>query len=266
MDCPICKNAYEPDGIHQPKILKCGHTICIDCIVKLSMSSPMGLKCPYCFGVTPVGSMGVHALPNNAALITVVNNMKIHDVAETEDRAIVEDLCCACKTEKAVKICFSCDPLGCKLCEACCTLEHGRDFAPIRMHKPILIEDVDPKKHRNQCHNHHGQSVTHFSEKTRTFACQKCLDSFSDDIRSFYNPIEAATHSCKAKLEPIMCDIEKYLERVQDAHHKVSTIQNQLRWVGPKTIQDIQTQFAEFQRIFTERQKTLVNDTETFVS
>ena len=226
------------------------------------MVDPMGVKCPFCFAVTPVGIMGINALPVNMALITLVNNLRIQDI---NDGVAVEDLCCACHKEKAVKICFSCDPAGCKLCEVCCAKEHDRDFAPIRAHRPVLIRDVQDEP-RNMCHAHQGQPVTHYSRSTGTFACLMCLDGYAESIRNSCEPIEAAARSFKLKLSPVMEKLEAYLERVQDSYHKVSIIQGQLRQAGPKTIQDIQTQFSKFQMMFKERQKTLLDTAESYVS
>lgn len=263
MDCSICNHSFEPDGDHQPKILKCGHTICIECVARIVNTT--GVKCPFCFAVTPVGIMGINALPVNMALITLVNQLRKQDAIASEDTIAVEDRCCDCQKEKAVKICFSCDPLGCRLCEVCCKVEHERDFAPIRAHRPILIRDVE-KMCPNECHNHHGEQLTHYSETTGLFACQKCLEGLTEGIRSSHEPIEVVTRSFKTRLVPVMQKLEKYLERVQDSQHRISIIQGQLRQTGPKTIQDIQTQFAKFQLIFKERQKTLLDDAEGFVS
>lgn len=41
--CPLCFEYYEEDGIHQPKLLSCVHTICLQCVKKLDQA-----KCPYC--------------------------------------------------------------------------------------------------------------------------------------------------------------------------------------------------------------------------
>lgn len=261
LECPICKNGFESDGKYQPKMLKCGHTFCRSCAE--NMSDSMGVKCPYCFAITPVGIIGVYGLPVNIALNTLVNNLRNQSTAE--DKVAEEDLCCACNKERAVKVCFSCDPGGCKLCEACCTSEHERGFTPVRNHRPILIKDLKfiPK---NTCHTHHGQPYTCYSETTETFACQSCLENFSEDVRNLFKPFDVVVRSSRAHLEPIMKKLEKYLERVQESHHSISIIQGQLRQAGPKTIRDIQAQFAKFQLIFKERQKTLLDNTEKYVS
>ena len=225
----------------------------------------MGVKCPYCFAITPVGIMGIYALPVNLTLVMLVNKLRI---IEATDEIAVQDLCCVCKQEKAIKMCYSCDPLGCKLCEACCTAEHERGFAPVRAHRPILIkDDTDKRRKENMCQIH-DQVLTHYSEVTGTFACQKCLDQATlvEDSKICFEPFDVVIQSFKSKLAPLMQNLEGYLGRVQESHHKIAIIQSQMKQAGPRTIQEIQNQFAKFQVLFQERQKNLLDDMEKFVS
>ena len=63
-----------------------------------------------------------------------------------------------------------------------------------------------------------------------------------------------------------MQDLDDYLKRLEDSQNKISAIQRQLLEVGPKAIQDIQKQFANFQIIFQKRQNALLRNTDTYVS
>ena len=203
--------------------------------------------------------MGVFALPVNATLVKIIHDLKIQ-----KDEAKIKDLCCACNKKEAVKICFSCDPAGCRLCEACCTSEHRRRFAPLRSHKPINIEEVK-KVPKNKCNIHHKQSLTHFSEKTGTFVCRKCLDS-QPDKKADYVEVDIAIQTLKSRVTAAMKNLDDYLKRLEDSQNKISIIQSQLLEDGDKTMQDIQKQFADFQIIFEKRQNTLLKNIDTCVS
>lgn len=258
MRCSICNNPYGADGRFQPKMLKCGHTYCTDCILGLSHQN--SIKCPDCSTISAVGIMGVYALPTNSTLLTLIDELRAQ-----KDEVVVEDLCHACNKEKAVIICFNCDPVGCKLCDACSTSEHERDFAPVRAHKPIPIRGKKSVP-KNMCRCHIGQLLTHYSEKTGTFACQQYLETQPEDIKSNYLPIEVVVQVLKTRLSSVLQNLEGYLKRLQASHQNISIIQSQLRETGPTTIQEIQKQFSNFQAIFQKRQNALLEDMDAYVS
>ena len=116
------------------------------------------------------------------------------------------------------------------------------------------------------CRSHRGQQLTHYCEKTETFACQNYLESLPEDVKSSYVPTEVVVQAYKSKLFPVVQKLERYLKRLQDSHQNISIIQSQLRETGPTTIQEIQDQFAKFKAIFEERQKFLLKNVDEFVS
>ncbi|XP_040205210.1 tripartite motif-containing protein 59 [Rana temporaria] len=78
LTCSVCFNIYD-----DPRILKCSHTFCKSCLENINRSSDsyvwrisLGrLKCPTCRGITDV-SIGVHTLPINFALKSIVEKFK----------------------------------------------------------------------------------------------------------------------------------------------------------------------------------------------
>jgi len=254
LECPICTNRYATEGLRQPKILKCGHTFCTDCIRKLLEANINQVRCPYCFVITPVGVMGIYGFPVNRTLVDILNNLSLLD--GIEEGATPKELCCYCGENEATKICFGCDPTGCKLCEQCCTAEHSRPFAPVRAHKPLNLSDVAniPK----QICNVHGLQFTHYSEKAATFACRKCLEGQSDEYNVEFLPIDAAIQELRQRLPVITENLERYLKRLQDAQRNFMMMQASLGVEEAKTMKDIQQKFSMFHKIFQERQKALL--------
>ena len=280
MECPACSSPFKIDGHRQPRMLQCGHTFCTDCIYKMSYQNHT--QCPYCPIVTnfKVGA-GAYALPVNSILVQLIHEKMQKDKAEgiaySEEEEQDIDPCCSCieqkkketcrncREEEATKICFSCDPIGCKLCEACCTLEHERDFAPVRAHKPVLIKNLKGMS-RYKCGTHVGQPLTHYSEKTGKFACEAYLDGQPDEVKADYEQLEAVVHKLKSRATAVMQNLEEYLIRLENSYHKISTMQSQLMKKGPKTIAEIRKQFGEFQHMFQERQNALVTNMKEYVS
>ena len=255
LDCPICTNRFTVDGPLQPKILKCGHTFCTNCIQETSKMEKEFIKCSFCFGVTPKGTMGIYALTVNRALVDILSNMNLQRRETTP-----VDLCCmgGCN-HPAEKICFECDPKGCKLCEACCIAEHSRQFPPVQIHKPLNIDEVNV----SFCVKH-KQLLTHYSEKAAIFACKECL--VTELVDEDFLPIEAAIQTLKQRLPKMMEDLESYLKRLQDAQRRMETIQGDLGVTKAKTMQEILKKFNNYQFIFQKRENTLIANLEKEVS
>ena len=258
LECPICANRFTIDGVFQPKILKCGHTFCTNCISQLPIME-VNIKCPFCYDITPLGALGIYAVPVNRALIDLLFNVNIQE--SLNDTSV--DICYYCNEKPAEKICFGCDPTGCKLCEQCCTAEHSRPFAPIKSHKPLNIDEV-VNVLTNWCAKH-KKPVTHYSEKTAIFACKRCVEEQPGEFLEFL-PIDVAVHILKQKLPLVTKDLEDYLRRLQDAQHTMKMIQSQLGLTKSKTMQEILKRFSKYQNIFQERQKFLLANLETEVS
>ena len=262
LECPICTNRFTVDGSLQPKILKCGHTFCTSCISQTSKMEMNAIKCSFCYDFTTLGPLGIYALPVNRTLVDLLFNMNMQE--SLEGGATPVDLCCYCNKRPAEKICFGCDPAGCKLCEQCCTAEHNRPFAPVKSHKPLNIDEVSSGS-SNLCAKHQ-QLMTHYSEKAAIFGCKKCLEEQSEEFNVEFLPIGVAIQTLKQKLPLVTKDLEDYLRRLQDAQRTMEMTQGQLGVTKSKTMQEILKKFSKYQIIFQERQKTLLANLETEVS
>ena len=262
LECPICGNRFTLDGPLQPKILKCGHTFCTNCIWQTSKMEINQIKCAFCFGITPIGALGIYALPVNRMLVDIISNMNLQE--SLESKATPVDLCCYCNEKPAAKICFGCDPAGCKLCDQCCDAEHNRLFAPVKSHKPLNINEV-MNAPKNFC-SKHDQMLTHYSVKAETFACKKCVAELGNDLNIEFLPIQVAIQLTRQKLPKVTEDLESYLKRLQDAQLRLERIQGELGVAKSKAILEILKKFLKYQIIFQERQKTLLANLESKVS
>ena len=256
LECPICTDRYTVDGHLQPNILKCGHTFCRKCIQEISKMETNVIKCSFCSGITPIGPLGVYALPVNRLLVDILCDMNIQGSLEV-------DLCFNCDENPAEKICFGCDPIGYKMCEPCCFTEHNRPFDPIRSHKPLNIDEVMSTP-GNFC-SKHKQLLTHYSEKTGIYACKECLEEKLTTDKEFL-PIDAAIQAFKQRLLPVTENLEGYLKRLRVAKRKMKKIQGQLEQNEVQAMQEIQTKFFSYQKMFQKQQMTLLSNMKSEVS
>ena len=200
--------------------------------------------------------MGIYSLPVNKALVDIIS---LHE--NLKDDTVPVDLCCNCNERPAEKICFGCDPAGCKLCEQCCDAEHNRTFGPVQSHKPLNINDVKTAA-KNFCVKH-NQPLTHCSKKEADFVCEKCLTELDD--KAEYLPIEVAGQALTQRLPKVMEDLNSYLKRQQVAQHKMELMLLNVGVVRPNIMQEIQKKFSLYQSIFQKRHNSLIDNLEAEV-
>ena len=107
MECEICVSVYDSQE-HLPKILSCGHTLCLCCVKKLLGMHPAGnLTCPKC---------RIMAVYNKAEEITTNFDM-IPKEPETLDENKSEELRCSSHHEdRAEMACKECRLYLCLRC------------------------------------------------------------------------------------------------------------------------------------------------------
>ena len=69
--CPVCQREYD-SSFRTPKILFCGHTVCFDCLNKISFSDDR-LKCPFCRKLVPRLSEG-NSVPTNFIFLSILES------------------------------------------------------------------------------------------------------------------------------------------------------------------------------------------------
>nr|XP_003229773.1 PREDICTED: RING finger protein 183 [Anolis carolinensis] len=83
-ECPICWSPFD-NAFRTPKLLRCRHTFCIECLAHLSLvaSDPHCLQCPLCRHPTELPShQAVTALPTNGAVLRLLRLEPNHVVLD----------------------------------------------------------------------------------------------------------------------------------------------------------------------------------------
>ena len=73
-ECPVCFDEYK-----DPKLLPCNHTLCLNCLEKLTQKGMKGihLKCPICNTVHEVPERGVTSFSENQHVIELISKNKV---------------------------------------------------------------------------------------------------------------------------------------------------------------------------------------------
>ncbi|XP_044075424.1 RING finger protein 224-like [Siniperca chuatsi] len=116
-ECKICYNYFDLD-LHTPKLLKCSHTFCHECLDTLHSREGRGWRigCPVCRHRTPVPEYRVHNLPDNTA-VTEALPLKTREPVQSSNTDVSSvpspesnDSCQTCKQVAFATGCGTCLP------------------------------------------------------------------------------------------------------------------------------------------------------------
>ncbi|CAL4166887.1 unnamed protein product, partial [Meganyctiphanes norvegica] len=72
LECEICKDKFDHND-HRPRFLKCGHSLCSQCIGRSLETNEGKLKCPFCRGSTELAIDQISNLPENFTLLKMID-------------------------------------------------------------------------------------------------------------------------------------------------------------------------------------------------
>ena len=68
VECRVCYDLYEREGAKCPKLLPCGHSLCLSCLSKTLKHGH--IKCPFCRMALQILSGDAGSLPTNERILT----------------------------------------------------------------------------------------------------------------------------------------------------------------------------------------------------
>ncbi|NXM81715.1 RN223 protein, partial [Oenanthe oenanthe] len=76
VECSICFTSYD-NSFKTPKLLRCRHVFCLECVARLSAALPAGapeelLPCPFCRQLTPIPRQGAPGLATSRELLATL--------------------------------------------------------------------------------------------------------------------------------------------------------------------------------------------------
>ena len=157
-ECPVC---FEP--FKSPRLLKCGHQFCENCLKDVADHTPQGhIPCPVCRDVTKPQHGDVTTLPRS----TLHQYMQELIFGQPTEEALGQK-CTKCKVNKPTRHCLECKPELSHLCDNCYTTH--QKLPRFASHKtvvfdPLLVCTVHPHK-MVECFCYHCSNV----------ACEECL-------------------------------------------------------------------------------------------
>eukprot|EP00058_Branchiostoma_floridae_P004632 XP_002590120.1 hypothetical protein BRAFLDRAFT_83399 [Branchiostoma floridae] len=148
-ECSICLQVYT-----RPKVLPCGHTFCMECLVSF-VNGSKSLKCPVCqknTNLKKAGRAGVEVLTDNIPLANLRGDAKIS--ARSHDRgpngaenptAVPGESMCPNSEHRGEELRYYCPSCDAVICEKCWFEEHN-DHGVNRLRETLPEQSIKAKE------------------------------------------------------------------------------------------------------------------------
>ncbi|XP_067674654.1 RING finger protein 17-like isoform X2 [Haliotis asinina] len=279
--CPRCQHTFavkfrEHRGIsRQPLVLKCSHTFCESCLLKLGREGKKSITCPTCKHVTdlPQGETGVRHLPSHyylsgylvcsqkalleqelsrmtAAGMASVNRKT--DVAEAKGR-----VCSECRLNRATCKCVKCD---CVMCGLCFDKVHSLSNT-LKQHQAARLTDDDncPFEDISPLCKLHGKPIEYFCDDDDTAICSRCVIMGAHKEHSITS-MEEKNKMLLGDMEPALQFASQVVKKLNKADKILSQSVPSVKSETSAVIDSIRAHFHSLHAALQVREAELIED------
>ncbi|XP_068226165.1 uncharacterized protein [Palaemon carinicauda] len=236
-ECGVCCEDYD-EVVHCPRILKCYHTLCTDCIRRSIRSNSQ--RCPFCR--RPFRVNAAHEVPvNQAALDLLKCFFSLESTLKTSR-------CGSCSANEL----YNHDPLT-EMNEVCGELltrchESKKRIANILKHIDKLQEDIEPEKIVTQIVSMlHDTKVSHIERSVaRLSKARNCLNIQMKEVEAKKEELQVTktrlgnfldqkynkSSSLKEEAERVVTDARKWLRNLKNLLDEEGQIHTTIKEIG----------------------------------
>ena len=253
--CGICLEPYK-----QPRLLKCFHVYCEQCLQRLVRGGREGqsLPCPQCRQDTPLPVGGVPGLQGAFYIHYLFDIQDALKKVSSSDQT----MCNKCKKFEAVCFCRTCG-FACQRCK-----EIHQDWDELKTHEFIDLDTltgdvttlVPPLKKTIFCATHPSKEADLYCETCDELICRDCI------VRVHRNHQYDLVPESFAKQEKVIADSLKPVEE------QIATLERAVESVGTRSaavveqktavVAEIRTAMAHLRQALEAREKELVGQAE----
>ncbi|XP_048411732.2 protein PML-like isoform X2 [Stegostoma tigrinum] len=226
--CLLCNQP-----VTKPKLLKCLHTFCVDCLQQ--ESSGTGIKCPICEMVTRGDPS---SLQDNILVANLQNKVKKqHQIRDTAELS-----CAFCDASSSPEVrtspefmCLECDKFLCNKCfniHQVLMVDHQKHVQTLgtlrKLDSDEFLKILTRPKHLF-CNTHDDQQISLYCNTCSVWLCVLCL------------VLEHKDHNCcgiRKQIVTLKNDLREMLGSVQENETKFSKAQGDLEMIVDKLNSD----------------------------
>ena len=251
--CGICLEPYK-----QPKLLKCFHVFCEQCLRGLVRREGQSLPCPACRKVTQLPVDGVSGLQGAFYIHYLFDIQDALKKVSSSDKT----MCNKCKKREAVRFCRTCK----FVCERC--VEIHQEWEDFKTHEIIDLETlsgdvttfVPPLKKTLFCFKHSEKEADLFCETCDELICRDCIVCVHRDHQ--YDLVSESF----AKQEKVIVDsLKPVREQIDALERAVESVDTRCAAVVEQKmtlVAEIHTAMAGLREVLEARETELVSQVE----
>ncbi|XP_048239556.1 RING finger protein 17-like isoform X2 [Haliotis rufescens] len=279
--CPRCQHTFavkfrDHRGIsRQPLLLKCSHTFCESCLLKLAREGKKGITCPTCKDVTdlPQGETGVRRLPSHyflsgylicsqkALLEHELSRMAPAGMASVNKKAAVAEatgrVCSECRLNRATCKCVKCD---CVMCGLCFDKVHSLSNT-LKQHQAAQITDEDdcPFEDMSPLCKLHGKPIEYFCDDDDTAICSRCV-IMGDHKEHSITSMEEKNKVLLGDMEPALQFASQVVKKLVKADKILSQSVPSVKSETSRVIDSIRAHFQSLHAALQVREAELIEE------
>ncbi len=246
-ECPLCTQPYK-----EPKLLKCGHTLCLPCLERMWITNNRDVRCPFDRKLVKMPALG----PDGLAVNRVVANY-MGMITNTGKK--MDDKCEHCLRNKVdSKAEFYCKDCPKYMCSTC-SEKHSEK-------KVFAKHDLVSSSLPSMACKQHSKAYRYHCEDCNKLLCVYCVDDEvcdSHSVKEIFNVLDNCTKKLKdAKV--VLCDeigrIKKdfqpktavlegkictLTETIHDVKEHVEKLLNEISEKGGSVIKELEDERAQ---------------------
>ena len=213
LECSVCQELFSE--VNEPKILKCLHTFCKNCLEAwLRMQREGQLSCPTCRQITECPNSNINSLPSNLFYKQMVEIVEAYGGTAQEDDSLH---CGNCEEKRPLKFyCFDCNTFLCEKCAGAHSkskLFKGHHVKEIGKFESSDVQDYAQKS--SVCKKHNDE-LRFYCENCNICICRDCaILEHRDDRKHNIVSLEQGFENKKCDVTSKMKDIAAIASRLR---------------------------------------------------
>ncbi|XP_014784130.1 E3 ubiquitin-protein ligase TRIM23 [Octopus bimaculoides] len=231
LECRLCVEVFRCQGDKVPRLLFCGHTLCHQCLTRLTLHG-RAILCPFDRQPTEIGDSGVWGLKKNFALLELLEKLqyskkmplKIFSEAALAKEKELAIVCDENELHTAVLYCTTCCT---HLCIECSEITHAT--RTLARHKRVALSE---KPRENPKCSYHPMHLVEFACledecKMSPLMCYICKD-YGRHVRHKHALLEMEAESVRNSIISAVQHIKSFGEEVSESAHKMASVIQQI--------------------------------------